>query len=172
MYTRTESCPILSLIEAIKQVALQTHSAPQAGDSHDRLVGLIDQLKLAVETPTDTVLRLIYQVGGDAGAFAFLTERQPPQNAALRTVVDLNIFPLLMQHGESGLSAAQLAAHTGAQRELIGETGRHRQRRLGADRWSSPFDASHDGLGLVLARRMRGLPRQRKDRGAGPAHRP
>ncbi|KAL5363602.1 S-adenosyl-L-methionine-dependent methyltransferase [Aspergillus floccosus] len=104
MHTPAESPKILSLIEDIKQVALQKHHVSQTGDSHFRLLGLIDQLKLAVETPTETVLRLIYQ---------------PPQNAALRTVIDLGIFPLLMQNHKNGLSATQLAAHTGAERDLI-----------------------------------------------------
>lgn len=47
---------------------------------------------------------------------------QPPQNAALRTVVDLNIFPLLVekQSRDAGVSATQLAEYTGAERELIG----------------------------------------------------
>jgi hypothetical protein len=62
MHTPAESPKILSLIEDIKQVALQKHHVSQTGDSHFRLLGLIDQLKLAVETPTETVLRLIYQV--------------------------------------------------------------------------------------------------------------
>ncbi|KAJ5712150.1 hypothetical protein N7488_006306 [Penicillium malachiteum] len=52
-----------------------------AGQSHARLLQLIDELKLAVETPTETILRLIYQ---------------PPEDAALRTVVDLDIFSLLV----------------------------------------------------------------------------
>lgn len=46
----------------------------------------------------------------------------PPQNAALRTVVDLEIFPLLMQaqYQNTGISAAQLSEYTGAEQELIG----------------------------------------------------
>lgn len=104
MHSPLETPKVLALVEEIKQAALQEHHASRPGDSHFRLLGLIDQLKLAVETPTETVLRLIYQ---------------PPQNAALRTVVDLGIFPLLMQHRKYGLSATQLAAYTGAERDLI-----------------------------------------------------
>ncbi|KAL4891810.1 S-adenosyl-L-methionine-dependent methyltransferase [Aspergillus ambiguus] len=104
MHTPSASPRVLSLIEDIKQSALQKHHTSHTGDSHFRLLALIDELKLAVETPTETILRLIYQ---------------PPQNAALRTVIDLGVFPLLVQHHKRGLSATQLAAHTGADRELI-----------------------------------------------------
>lgn len=47
---------------------------------------------------------------------------KPPENAALRTVVDLGIFPLLVKAGaESGISASDLAKSTGADRGLIGK---------------------------------------------------
>ncbi|GKZ78280.1 hypothetical protein AnigIFM56816_001836 [Aspergillus niger] len=95
---------VLSLVETIKQTALQDQGACQSAQSHFQLLGLIDELRLAVETPTETVLRLIYQ---------------PPQNAALRTVMDLGIFPLLVEHSKRGLSATELAAQTGAERGLI-----------------------------------------------------
>ncbi|KAJ6111287.1 hypothetical protein N7486_003522 [Penicillium sp. IBT 16267x] len=58
-----------------------------------------------VETPTETILRLIYQ---------------PPGNAALRTVVDLGIFHLLVDNPKKeGLSALDIALHTGADKGLI-----------------------------------------------------
>lgn len=56
-------------------------------------------------------------------ALEVLTRRilKPPQNATLRTVIDLGIFPLLeeSQNGE-GLTAAQLSKSTKADRDLIG----------------------------------------------------
>lgn len=92
---------VLSLVEDIKLLA----SSPDASSaqSHFRLLGLVDQLKLAVETPTETALRLIYQ---------------PPQNAALRTVIDLGLFQLLVKHPD-GRSAKDLAVHSGAERALV-----------------------------------------------------
>lgn len=62
MHSPLETPKVLALVEEIKQAALQEHHASRPGDSHFRLLSLIDQLKLAVETPTETVLRLIYQV--------------------------------------------------------------------------------------------------------------
>ncbi|KAJ5912258.1 hypothetical protein N7504_001141 [Penicillium tannophilum] len=94
---------IQSLVDQIKREATQDSST--AGHSHARLLQLIDELKLAVETPTETILRLIYQ---------------PPENAALRTVVDLGIFPLLVGSPEKdGLSASDIALRTGADKGLI-----------------------------------------------------
>ncbi|GKZ17726.1 hypothetical protein AbraIFM66951_010868 [Aspergillus brasiliensis] len=95
---------VLSLVETIKQTALQDQGACRSAQSHFQLLGLIDELRLAVETPTETVLRLIYQ---------------PPQNAALRTVMDLGLFPLLVEQSKRGLSATELAEKTGAERGLI-----------------------------------------------------
>jgi hypothetical protein len=46
---------------------------------------------------------------------------KPPENAALRTVVDLGIFPILVKDGQkNGLSAADIAVCTGADKGLIG----------------------------------------------------
>jgi hypothetical protein len=51
---------ILSLVDEIKKETTQDSLYP--GHSHARLLQLVDELKLAVETPTETILRLIYQV--------------------------------------------------------------------------------------------------------------
>ncbi|KAJ5160928.1 uncharacterized protein N7482_007932 [Penicillium canariense] len=98
--------PLFAMVNRLGQLVLQDCSNPSP-QIHFELLRLIDQLKVAVETPTETVQRLIYQ---------------PPQNAALRSVIDLGIFPLLMekQHQDGGVSATQLAENTGAERELIG----------------------------------------------------
>ncbi|KAJ5123764.1 hypothetical protein N7448_009861 [Penicillium atrosanguineum] len=87
------------------QLALQDISDPSP-KAHFELLRMIDQLRLAVETPTESVLRLIYQ---------------PPQNAALRVVMDLNIFALLLkkQYSDQGISATQIAECTGAEKDLI-----------------------------------------------------
>ncbi|CAG7923232.1 unnamed protein product [Penicillium olsonii] len=94
---------ILSLTDQIREAA--SCESVSSGHGHDRLLRLADELKLAIETPTETVLRLIYQ---------------PPENAALRTVVDLGIFPLLVGKGQKdGLTATDIALCTGADRSLI-----------------------------------------------------
>ncbi|KAJ5205084.1 uncharacterized protein N7498_005963 [Penicillium cinerascens] len=93
---------ILSLADKIKKET--THGSLSSGHSHARLLQLVDELKLAVETPTETILRLIYQ---------------PPENAALRTVVDLAIFPLLVERAGKGVSATEISMCTGAERDLI-----------------------------------------------------
>ncbi|KAJ5223976.1 hypothetical protein N7468_008518 [Penicillium chermesinum] len=94
-----------AMVCRLGELILQEKTNPSPG-SHYELLRAIDELRLAVETPTETVLRLIYQ---------------PPQNAALRAVMDLGIFPILMetQNRESGVSASYLAKCSGADRELI-----------------------------------------------------
>lgn len=53
--------PLYALINRVGQLALQEGSnvSPNA---HFDLLRMIDELRLAVETPTETLLRLIYQV--------------------------------------------------------------------------------------------------------------
>lgn len=156
---------VLSLVETIKQTALQDQGACRSAQSHFQLLGLIDELRLAVETPTETVLRLIYQV---SCFFPFrsgdyrLTCMQPPQNAALRTVMDLGIFPLLVEQSKCGMSATELAAQTGAERGLIGKMIA-KVFTVSAHTYS-PSDASHDRTGLVRKPRIRSIHCDRQDR--------
>ena len=51
---------LLTLVDRIRHAAANEHNA--SADSHSQLLNFIDELKLAVETPNETVLRLIYQV--------------------------------------------------------------------------------------------------------------
>jgi hypothetical protein len=53
--------PLYAMVNRLGQLALQdaSNSSPE---THFELLQMIDQLKLAVETPTETMLRLIYQV--------------------------------------------------------------------------------------------------------------
>ncbi|KAJ5987770.1 hypothetical protein N7481_002980 [Penicillium waksmanii] len=101
----TVTTPLYSMVNHLGQLAVQEGSSPSP-QTHLELLRMIDQLRLAVESPTETILRLIYQ---------------PPQNAALRTVIDMRIFPLLMgnQYRESGISADQLAKFTHAEKDLV-----------------------------------------------------
>ncbi|KAJ5767127.1 uncharacterized protein N7511_004743 [Penicillium nucicola] len=114
---------IISLTDQIKQEV--SFESSTSGHSHARLLRLVDELKLAIETPTETVLRLIYQVIALVfpiiiGSILTSMSIKPPENAALRTVVDLGIFPILVKDGQkNGLSAADLAVCTGADKGLI-----------------------------------------------------
>lgn len=58
MYTENT----LNLIDDIKKEVSGAPGSP----GHDRfhLLQLVDELKLSIETPTETILRLIYQVNG------------------------------------------------------------------------------------------------------------
>lgn len=51
---------ILFLVDKIKKET--TQGSPSPGHSHAHLLQLVYELQLAVETPTETILRLIYQV--------------------------------------------------------------------------------------------------------------
>lgn len=53
--------PLYALVNRVGQLALQEGSNPSP-NAHFELLRMIDELRLAVETPTETVLRLIYQV--------------------------------------------------------------------------------------------------------------
>ncbi|KAL4784448.1 S-adenosyl-L-methionine-dependent methyltransferase [Aspergillus varians] len=99
-----ESPNLLSLVKEIHLAAVEDTSSYHSPSSHFRLLNLIDELRLAVETPAETARRLIYQ---------------PPQNATLRTVIDLGIFDLLASHGAHGISASKLSAYTNAEKDLI-----------------------------------------------------
>ncbi|KAL4977570.1 S-adenosyl-L-methionine-dependent methyltransferase [Aspergillus desertorum] len=97
---------LLSLLEDIRSAARNDTNPSQSPEGHHHLLTLIDKLRLAAETPTETARRLMYQ---------------PTQNAAIRTLVDLGVFELLAEAGVngSGLSASQVSAQTNAERGLI-----------------------------------------------------
>ena len=60
--------PLYAMVNRIGQLVVQNEKNPSA-ETHFELLRMIDRLKLEVETPTETVLRLIYQVCcfGEAG---------------------------------------------------------------------------------------------------------
>jgi hypothetical protein len=59
-HCKMANASIFSLVDEIKKETTQDSLYP--GHSHARLLQLVDELKLTVETPTETILRLIYQV--------------------------------------------------------------------------------------------------------------
>lgn len=127
----TVTTPLNSMINHLRQLAVQEGSSPSP-QTHLELLRMIDQLRLTVETPTETILRLIYQVWEKFSSkettslwwIMDLTKIKPPQNATLRTVVGMGIFPLLMQkqYRQTGISADQLAEYTHADKDLVGKS--------------------------------------------------
>jgi hypothetical protein len=59
----TVTTPLYSMVNRLGQLVQQesNNSSPQ---THYELLRMIDQFKLAVESPSETVQRLIYQVRG------------------------------------------------------------------------------------------------------------
>jgi hypothetical protein len=57
----TITTPLWNLVHRLGQIALEEASNPSP-QVHFELLHMIEQLRSAVETPTETVLRLIYQV--------------------------------------------------------------------------------------------------------------
>ncbi|KAF7718575.1 Demethylsterigmatocystin 6-O-methyltransferase [Penicillium ucsense] len=100
---RTKS--VQMMVDHLQRLTLEENSNPSA-EVHFELLQTLDQLRLAIETPEETILRLIYQ---------------PPQNAALRTVMDLGIFQILTDkaHRMQGVSALQITEYTAADEALI-----------------------------------------------------
>jgi hypothetical protein len=141
---------LLSLVDELGQAAVEEASSCRSPQSHSRLLSLIDQLRLAVETPTETVLRLIYQVRDATLPLMSIANRsQPPQNAALRTAIDLGVFDHLVSRGRKGLSATELSTHTNAERGLIGKCQSQCIRSKLMD-GRSTLDASCHGIGSLF----------------------
>lgn len=57
----TVTTPLYSMFNRLGQLVQQDIATPSA-QTHFELLRMIDQFKLAVESPTETVQRLIYQV--------------------------------------------------------------------------------------------------------------
>lgn len=61
----TLTSPLGSLINRLSQLALKDVSNPSP-QIHYEILQMIEQLRSAVETPTETVLRLVYQVSSSS----------------------------------------------------------------------------------------------------------
>lgn len=57
----TVTTPLYSMFNRLGQLVQQDTASPSA-QTHFELLGMIEQFKLAVESPNETVQRLIYQV--------------------------------------------------------------------------------------------------------------
>ncbi|KAL4819599.1 S-adenosyl-L-methionine-dependent methyltransferase [Aspergillus spinulosporus] len=106
--TSVKGPTLVSLVEDIRSAAIIDTSSSQSPQSHHHLLTLIDRLRLTVETPAETARRLMYQ---------------PPQNAAIRALIDLGAFELLVEDARGGhnhgFSASELSVQTNAERGLI-----------------------------------------------------
>lgn len=60
---RTNSIKVLALAESLAKISKNYVSSQNTPEEHFQLLSAIKELQLLVETPTETVLRLIYQVG-------------------------------------------------------------------------------------------------------------
>ncbi|GAD96230.1 O-methyltransferase [Paecilomyces variotii No. 5] len=103
---QTNAIRILALAETLAKISKDYVSSRHTPEEHLQLLSAIREIQLLVETPTETVLRLIYQ---------------PPQNAALRTAVELGVFSILSarSQGKSMVTATEISSETGADRALI-----------------------------------------------------
>lgn len=63
----TLTSPLGALINRLSQLALKDVSNPSP-KIHYEMLQMIEQLRSAVETPTETVLRLVYQVSPSSHA--------------------------------------------------------------------------------------------------------
>ncbi|KAI9669644.1 MAG: hypothetical protein M1831_007340 [Alyxoria varia] len=96
---------LVNIISAGKDA--QNDPKKESAMAHASMRDAAHRLLLAIETPTETVRRLIYQ---------------PPQNAALKTVVDLKLFDYILEHHRvtgSVMTAKELAVRSGADTLLI-----------------------------------------------------
>ncbi|KAL4994659.1 S-adenosyl-L-methionine-dependent methyltransferase [Aspergillus recurvatus] len=107
-HTLIKGPTLVSLVEDIRSAVIQDTSPAQSPESHHHLLTVIEKLRLAAETPAETARRLMYQ---------------PPQNAAIRTLIDLGVFELLVENGIDGfgpgLSASEISVRANAERGLI-----------------------------------------------------
>lgn len=116
------------LVLNITRLAWQECSGFSSSESHASLLGALDDLRLAVESTTDTVLRLIYQVCPFFVSLngMLIVHPKPPQNAALRTVVEMGLFRVLLEAQQdptrsSEVTADQLAVVAGSEKVLVCE---------------------------------------------------
>jgi hypothetical protein len=88
------------------QTAIANHSGPSNDPAaHGQLLQAVNKLTLAVETPTETMIRLIYQ---------------PIQNASVRMAVEMCLHHAIVARDGAPVTAAELGEEVKADPLLIG----------------------------------------------------
>ena len=98
----SSSSSLMNMIDKLRATAVATSKDDFTGRS--KLLTQIDDLRLAVETPMET----LYRVG-----------QQPWQNAAIRIALDIGIFGVLVGETDGAVNVDLLARETKADKALI-----------------------------------------------------
>lgn len=94
---------LIPLVDEIRELVAEDFSGDPI--THAKLLSKIQALKLAAETPPETIFRIGYQSW---------------QNAAIRVALDLGIFEVLGDRGPNPVTAEELASRHGADVVLVG----------------------------------------------------
>lgn len=97
--------PLIPLIDQIRELVADEHREDPI--AHVKLLSVIHDLNLAVETPMDTIFRMGYQSW---------------QHAAIRVALDLGIFDILVEREPQPVIAKELASRYGADVVLVGKS--------------------------------------------------
>ena len=88
------------------QAAIANAASPSSDPAaHGRLLEAINKLSLAAETPTETMMRMIYQ---------------PVQNASVRMAVEMGLHQAIVARDGAPVTAAELGEEVKADPLLIG----------------------------------------------------
>ncbi|CAO1599684.1 hypothetical protein XANCAGTX0491_003399 [Xanthoria calcicola] len=93
-----------NLVASIHEVIEDHDAVKEDPDMRKSLLGAARKLVAVLETPVETIFRFGWQ---------------PHQNAAIRVAIALDLFALVGSSGRGGVSAADLASTTRADKALI-----------------------------------------------------
>ena len=111
-----------------KELQLLSRDVAEDEQARQKLLAVTQQATAMLETPPETIWRLLLQVSAllthqkqniaqQANAYA---HNKPHLNAAIRTAIEMGLFEILNKSG-SGKTAGELATITGGDKLLIGE---------------------------------------------------
>jgi hypothetical protein len=92
------------LLHDVQAAAAHVSSGSSDPAAHGRLLQALHQMTLAVETPTETLMRVLYQ---------------PIQNASLRLAVEMGLPQAIVARDGASVTAVELAAEVQADVLLI-----------------------------------------------------
>lgn len=122
---------VANLIEIVVSAAKgPSASLPQDVEARKELNTALQKLSARLEDPVDSIFRFLFQVNmfllcwettSRLGIIRLtLNNHQPHQNAVIRIAVALDLFTIIEDKKESGISAKEIAKLTGAEQALIG----------------------------------------------------